>query len=131
MELVLATSNTCSRCGGIRTGTVGAPGAGGGSSVRVAFVDTGGGLRFTVALDRGDDIVEASFRQYALADLTPCGLLPPGGAYHTGLEWLRGWAGGLVTTCGPESVGGPRETEQGRTSLHGAGGEILILMRHY
>ena len=44
--------------GGIRTGTLdshplGRPGG------RVALVDTGAGLRFTVALDRGGDIVDA------------------------------------------------------------------------
>jgi hypothetical protein len=105
--------------GGIRTGTLDSPGAGGGQPVRVASFDTGGGLRFTVALDRGGDIVDASFNQFALAYLTPNGLLPPSAAYHTGMEWLRGWAGGLVTTCGPEFMGGPREEDGLKTSLHG------------
>jgi hypothetical protein len=105
--------------GGIRTGTLDAPGAGGGCSTRVALFDTGAGLRFTVALDRGGDIVDASFNEFALAYLTPNGLLPPSPAYHTGVEWLRGWAGGLVTTCGPEYMGGPREVNDVTTSLHG------------
>ena len=105
--------------GGIRTGMLDAPGAGGGCGVRVALFDTGAGLRFTVALDRGGDIVDASFQQYALAYLTQNGLLPPSPAYHTGVEWLRGWAGGLVTTCGPEYMGGPREVDGVMTSLHG------------
>jgi hypothetical protein len=51
--------------GGIRTGTLDSPGAGGGQPVRVALFDTGAGLRFTVALDRGGDIVDASFKQHA------------------------------------------------------------------
>ncbi len=101
--------------GGIRLGTLDAPGPG----VRVAFVDTGGGLRFTVALDRGGDIVDASYNQYALAYLTQAGLRPPSHAYHAGAEWLHGWAGGLVTTCGPHYMGGPREEEGAPTSLHG------------
>lgn len=105
--------------GGIRTGTLDSPGAGGGFATRVALFDTGAGLRFTVALDRGGDIVDASFNQFALAWLSPNGLMPPNHAHHTGMEWVRGWAGGLVTTCGPEYVGGPREEEGGRTSLHG------------
>jgi hypothetical protein len=105
--------------GGIRTGTLDSPGAGGGQPVRVALFDTGAGLRFTVALDRGGDIVDASFNQFALAYLTPNGLVPPSPAYHTGVEWLRGWAGGLVTTCGPEYMGGPREEDGVKTSLHG------------
>ena len=86
--------------GGIRTGSLDTPGAGGGGATRVALFDTGAGLRFTVALDRGGDIVDASFNQFALAYLTPNGLLPSSPAYHTGTEWLRSWAGGLVTTAG-------------------------------
>jgi len=105
--------------GGIRTGTLDAPGAGGGCATRVALFDTGAGLRFTVALDRGGDIVDASFNQHALAYLTPNGLLPPNHAYHSGLDWVRAWAGGLITTCGPEYVGGPREEDGVKTSLHG------------
>ena len=105
--------------GGIRTGTLDSPGAGGGQPVRVAFVDTGAGLRFTVALDRGGDIADATFREHALAYLTPVGLLPPSHAFHREAEWLHGWAGGLVTTCGPHYLGGPREEEGVRTSLHG------------
>jgi hypothetical protein len=105
--------------GGIRTGTLDCPGAGGGRSVRAAWFDTGSGLRFTVALDRGGDIVDAAYQQWALAYLTPVGLVPPSHAYHTGMEWLQGWAGGLVTTCGPEYIGGAREENGVKTSLHG------------
>ena len=105
--------------GGIRTGTLDAPGAGGGAGVRVALVDTGAGLRFTVALDRGGDIVDASYNAFGLAYLSPNGLRPPNPAYHQGVEWLRGWAGGLLTTCGPEYIGGPRMEAGGQTSLHG------------
>jgi hypothetical protein len=97
--------------GGIRTATL--------DGVRAALVDTGAGLRFTVALDRGGDIVDARYNQFALAYLTPSGLLPPSHAYHTGIEWLHGWAGGLVTTCGPQYIGGPREEDGVKTSLHG------------
>jgi len=100
--------------GGIRTGTLDS-----GGGVRVALVDTGAGLRFTVALDRGGDIVDARYNQFALAYLTPNELLPPSHAYHTGIEWLHGWAGGLVTTCGPQYIGGPREEDGVKTSLHG------------
>lgn len=119
MNLDTAKLENVQQVGGIRTGTLDSPGPGGGCATRVALFDTGAGLRFTVALDRGGDIVDASFNQFALAYLTPNGLLPPSPAYHTGIEWLRGWAGGLVTTCGPEYVGGPREEYGVKTSLHG------------
>lgn len=100
--------------GGIRTGTLDPHGA------RVAFVDTGSGLRFTVALDRGGDIIDASYNQFGLAYLTPNGLLPPSPAYAVGNEWLAGWAGGLVTTCGPHYIGGVRVEDGVQTSLHGS-----------
>lgn len=106
--------------GGITTATLDGPGIGGVSQgSRVAFINTGSGLRFTVALDRGGDIVEASYNQHALAYLSPNGLRPPNPAYHHGVDWLNGWAGGLVTTCGPQYIGGPREEDGISTSLHG------------
>jgi len=105
--------------GGIRTGTLDCPGALGSAGARVALIDTGSGLRFTVALDRGGDLYDASYNQFGLAYLTPNGLLPPNPAYHQGSEWLHGWAGGLLTTCGPEFIGRSRMEEGRKTSLHG------------
>lgn len=104
--------------GGIRTGTLDSP-AGGRAGVRVALVDTGAGLRFTVALDRGGDIVDAHYNDVGLAYLSPNGLHPPNPAFHVDNEWLRNWPGGLVTTCGPEYIGGSRLEAGARTSLHG------------
>ena len=98
--------------GGIRTGQLD-------NGVRVAWVDTGSGLRFLVALDRGGDVVDAHFNEYGLAYLTPNGIKPPDPEYNSAFEWLRGWPGGLVTTCGPETIGGPRPQEGGMSGLHG------------
>ena len=67
----LAKFENVHQLGGIRTGTLGDP------PVRVALFDTGAGLRFTVALDRGGDIIDATFSQHGLAYLTPVGLVPP------------------------------------------------------
>lgn len=97
--------------GGIRTGTIDCP-----EPVRVALVDTGAGLRFTVALSRGGDIVDAVYNDTPLAYLTPNGLVPPNAARHRGLDWLGGWSGGLVTTCGPRHIGAPAGDDG---SLHG------------
>ena len=98
--------------GGIRTGALD-------NGVRVAWVESGSGLRFLVALDRGGDIVDASYNQHNLVYLTPNGIKPPNHFYDSGFEWLRGWPGGLVTTCGPETIGGPRPQEGGMSGLHG------------
>ncbi|MGI9458039.1 MAG: DUF4432 family protein, partial [Aeoliella sp.] len=105
--------------GGIRTGSIDYPNPNGGQSCRVAHFNTGCGLRFTIALDRGGDIVEASYNDTNLAYLTPNDYKPPNPAYHQGLEWLVGWPGGLVTTAGPSSIGEPRTEDGQQISLHG------------
>jgi hypothetical protein len=106
--------------GGIRTGTLDTAGPGG-PSVRCAFFNTGANLRFTVALDRGGDIIDASYQQHGLAYLSPQGLLPPSHAYNFDADWLYGWPGGLLTSCGPIAIGWPKTTpEMGqRVGLHG------------
>jgi hypothetical protein len=86
---------------------------------RIAMVNTGGGLNYTVALDRGADIVNATHHARSLAFLSCNGLKLPDHAFHNELEWLTGWPGGLLTTCGPEHFGGPRDEQDTRTSLHG------------
>ncbi len=102
--------------GGITTATL-ANGPGAGS--RVAFVNTGGGLRYTVALDRGADLVHATHQQHSLCYLTQNGIARPSHAYHLEHEWLSGWPGGLMTTCGPVYVGHARDEDGHRTGLHG------------
>ena len=106
--------------GGVQTAVV-APGFGGSSEsgCRVAQVNTGSGLRFTIALDRGADIVEAFFNQHSLAYLAPGGLKPPSFAYNGGFDWLSNWAAGLVTTCGPHAIGGPHAEDGIDYGLHG------------
>lgn len=102
--------------GGISTATLdNGPGRGS----RVAYVNTGAGLRYTVALDRGADLVHAHFNQHALAYLTQNGIKPPSHAYHLNQEWLTGWPGGLLTTGGPVHIGNAREEDGQRTTLHG------------
>jgi hypothetical protein len=106
--------------GGIQTALLSSPNAGGSTAgTRVAHVDTGSGLRFTVALDRGGDIVEAFHNRHSLAYLSPVGLGPPSHAFHRDTQWLRNWAGGLLTTCGPQHIGRPRVEDEQQVSLHG------------
>jgi hypothetical protein len=103
--------------GGIRTGTLDGPSPG--QPVRVALFDTGSGLRFTVALDRGGDIIDAFYNASSLAYLSPVGLRPPTNISHPGLRWLSNWPAGLLTTCGPLHMGWPIETSPITASLHG------------
>lgn len=105
--------------GGIRTGTLDYPNPHGGQSCRVAHFNTGGGLRTVIALDRGADLVEASFNETNFAFLTSNDYKPPSPAYNRESEWLVGWPGGLLTTCGPGLMGEPRREGGHEISLHG------------
>jgi len=88
--------------------------------VRAAQFHTGAGLEFTVLLDRCLDISAASFCGRAMGWRAKVGDVAP--AYHEaeGLRWLRGFFGGLVTTCGLTHVGAPRpESALLGNGLHG------------
>ena len=90
-----------------------------GRGVRALCVNTGGGLRYRVLVDRGLDIDQAFFNQHSLAFLTHKGVTPPRRANDRGIEWLKGFPGGLLTSCGPFNIGPPGEDESGAYGLHG------------
>ena len=90
-----------------------------GRGVRIAWVNTGGGLRYKVVIDRGLDIVDAFYDRYSLAWLSRTGVTAPRPDANRRLEWLYSFAGGLLTTCGLDHVGGPESDEFGERGLHG------------
>jgi hypothetical protein len=92
---------------------------GAGRGVRIAWINTGSGLRYKVVLDRCMDIAEAFHNQHGLAWISRAGIMPPRQAAMVGLEWLRSWGGGLLTTCGTEYMGSPETDEHGERGLHG------------
>jgi hypothetical protein len=104
--------------GGIRLARLEQPSPGGRDS-RVALVDTGSGLRFTVALDRGGDIVEAFHHNLSLTYLSPNDHVPGHFAYQHGTGWLHSWPTGLLTTCGPRYIGPPRVEDGQDVGVHG------------
>lgn len=83
-----------------------------GRGVRIADVDNGSGLRFTILLDRGMDISDASFKGIPFVYQTPVGIVHPSFFESDGLRWLRSFGGGLMTGCGLRNAGGP-EAEPG------------------
>src|SRR5476651_936664 len=95
-----------SQIGGIERYTID---DGPGRGVRALCVNTGGGLRYRVLVDRGLDIDQAFFHQHSLSFLTHKGMTPPTRALDGGLDWLKGFAGGLLTSCGPTNIGPPGE----------------------
>ena len=86
-----------------------------GRGIRIADVDNGSGLRFTVLLDRGMDIGDASFKGISFVYQTPVGSVHPAYFEPAGLGWLRSFGGGLMAGCGLRNVGSPN----GEEGLHG------------
>ncbi|MEY4382543.1 MAG: hypothetical protein RI995_85 [Bacteroidota bacterium] len=92
---------------------------GAGAGVRIAWIDTGSGLRYKVVIDRGMDIAEAIYNDCNLAWIAHVGIVKPQLLTDKGLSWLRTFGGGLLTTCGLDHVGGPETDEYGERGIHG------------
>jgi len=90
-----------------------------GRGTRIAWINTGTGLRYKVVLDRAMDIADAFYNQYSLAWLSHLGITPPQPFSDQGIDWLRTFGGGLLTTCGLSHIGGPESDEFGTRGLHG------------
>ncbi len=90
-----------------------------GRGTRIAWINTGTGLRYKVVVDRAMDIADAFYNQHSLAWLSHAGVTPPQPFSDKGLGWLRTFGGGLVTTCGLSHIGGPEKDENGERGLHG------------
>ncbi len=87
--------------------------------VEAIEVSSGGGLRFTVLPGRGMDIAHATFRETPLAFFSGTGITSPGYYEEPGLGWLRGFYGGLLTTCGLTNAGAPSVDQGAALGLHG------------
>ncbi|MBS1573795.1 MAG: DUF4432 family protein, partial [Bacteroidetes bacterium] len=86
---------------------------------RIAWINTGTGLRYKIVLDRAMDIMDAFFNQHSLSWLSHVGVTYPQPFSNRGIEWLKTFGGGLLTTCGLSHIGGPETDEYGERGLHG------------
>ncbi|MDR0792513.1 MAG: aldose 1-epimerase family protein [Chitinophagaceae bacterium] len=86
---------------------------------RIAWINTGTGLRYKVVLDRAMDIADAFFNQHSIAWLSHSGVTSPQPFSNQGIDWLKTFTGGLLTTCGLSHTGGPESDEYGQRGLHG------------
>lgn len=94
--------------------------------VRALEFDSGGGLRFSVLVDRAMDISEVSLAGRPLGWHSPAGVCHP--AYHDpegedGLAWVRTFTGFLATcgldhTLGPEVVSGENFNYPSKSEVH-------------
>src|SRR2546421_12964859 len=75
--------------------------------VRALLINTGGGLRYRILVDRGMDIDQAFVGPHSLSFLTHRGAQPPTRAFDGGLDWLKGFNGGFVHHFGAVHNRGP------------------------
>ncbi|HBG27709.1 MAG: DUF4432 domain-containing protein [Planctomycetes bacterium GWF2_41_51] len=90
-----------------------------GKGARIAWINTGSGLRYKLVIDRAMDIADAFYNQHSLAWLSHTGAASPRPDSDHGLEWLYSFGGGLLTTCGLSHIGGPETDEYGSRGVHG------------
>jgi galactose mutarotase-like enzyme len=102
--------------GGIETSVID---NGAGRGVRIAWINTGTGLRYKLVLDRGMDILDAFFNENSLAWISHAGMTSPQPFSNQGIDWLRTFGGGLLTTCGLSNAGPPNTDDSGSRGLHG------------
>ncbi len=108
--------SNAAQIGGIETSVLD---NGAGRGTRIAWIHTGTGLRYKVVIDRAMDIADAFYNEHSLAWLSHVGVTSPQPFSSHGMDWIKTFGGGLLTTCGLSHVGGPESDEFGERGLHG------------
>jgi hypothetical protein len=108
-------SNTA-QLGGIETSVLD---NGAGRGTRIAWSNTGTGLRFKVVIDRAMDIADTFYNEHSLAWLSHSGITSAQPMSDKSINWLKTFGGGLLVTCGLSHVGGPESDEFGERGIHG------------
>ncbi len=108
--------SSTSQIGGIETSVIdNGPGRGS----RIAWINTGTGLRYKILIDRAMDIADAFYNHCSLSWMSNAGFTAPQAFSNHHVNWLHTFGGGLVTTCGLTHIGGPESDEFGNRGLHG------------
>ncbi len=79
--------------------------------VTAVEVRTGTGFQYTVLPDRGMDIAWTEYKGVPVSYMSSTGVSAASYYEAEGMEWLRNFFAGLLTTCGFSNVGGPCEGE--------------------
>lgn len=87
--------------------------------VRGLDVKTGTGFSFTVLPDRAMDIAWMEKSGISIGFIGKAGVTNPKYYDPQGKEWLRGFFGGVLTTCGLTNVGPPDKIDGWDLGLHG------------
>ncbi len=110
-EELLKQIGSIEQIGGIRDYTFN---DGKAKGVRAIEINTGK-IRFVVLPDRSMDIAQAYYKGNAISWISKTGITAPQFYNKDGFDWLRGFCGGLITTCGLKNVGVPYNGQ----GLHG------------
>lgn len=89
------------------------------NGTRCIDVKTGSGFEFTVVCDRGMDLSLASYKGVNLTFLTANAETHPAFYNADGVEWMRTFTAGMMTTCGPCNLAGPCEDGGEKLGQHG------------
>jgi len=89
------------------------------TNVRAVYVNTGSGLEYIVLPGRALDIANASYKGMSLAWISKTGIVNPKYYESEGINWLRNFFGGLLTTCGLSNMGPPCVEDGKPFGLHG------------
>lgn len=85
--------------------------------VRAIDVDNGKGLFLTILLDRCLDIYQLKYKGVNYNYISPTGAVHPGYYDNRGIEFLRNFFAGFLTTCGLATICSPSEDFVGETSM--------------
>ncbi len=102
-----------------------------GRGVRVADFKTGSGFAFTVLIDRGMDIGEASYNGMPVAFQSPGGIKHSSYYEPEDAGWLRNFHGGWLNTCGLTNVGLSGKDEIGNFEMHGRASNLPATLISY
>lgn len=100
-----------------------------GRGIRAASMKTPSGIDMTVLIDRGFDISYLTYRSIPICWRSATKETSPIYYESRGMEWLRTFFGGLLTTCGLRNIGMPCIDDNEEHGLHGRisnlGSEII------
>ena len=102
-EELLKLVGSVSQIGGIKDYTFN---DGRAKGVRAIEINTGK-ISITILPDRCMDVANATFLGTPLGWISKTGITAPSYYEKDGFGWLRGFYGGLITTCGLDNIGGP------------------------
>lgn len=91
-----------------------------GDGMRLLEVNNGQGLEMVVLPDRCADIGRLRYRGINLSYFSPCGYVAPAYYESKGVDWLKSFTAGYLTTCGLQAVGSPCDDEGESLPLHGS-----------